>query len=333
MAKLALLPALAVGVSATCPSLPSLRSPKVASFFSAPLAEGFWFENRYTDLAQVGARCQTMNKTAQPDGQSIAETYSVYYGSLPFPLPLYYNATPGQRGVSSRYMTLAPFLTFPSVVVDFDADPATGRYTALIEYLCWDVLGLDYVELRISTREPAPSASYLDSLEARARALNVTWDGALTTVNFTGCPAPAVAHPLLRAPAAAPPTPPARLAPWAAARAAIGAGKQPLGNASDDVVLPGTRPGAPQLALIFIQGAECPPSAYVPLLKALQAAQTDFDVIVGAPDAPLIHTPDPVSIGLDVARVLATMEATAGLDLKTAKVVFAAHSLGGVMMQ
>ncbi len=263
-----------------------------------------------------------MNKTAQADGQSIAETYSVYYGSLPFPLPLYYNATPGQRGVSSRYMTLAPYLTFPSVVVDFDADPATGRYSALIEYLCWNVLGLDYVEMRISTRVPAPPASYLDSLEARARALNVTWDGALTTVNFTGCPPPLLLPPL-----------PSRLAPWAAARAAIGAGKQPLGNASDDVVLPGTRKGLPQLALIFIQGAECPPSAYVPLFKALQAAQTDFDVIVGAPDAPLIHTPDPVSIGLDVARVLAAMEATAGLDMKTAKVVFAAHSLGGLMVQ
>ena len=327
-AALCLAVAVSSGAFAKCPSLPSLRSPAVASSFTAPLADGVFYENRFTDLAQIGARCQTMNKTAQRDGQSIAETYTVYYGPLPFPLPLYYNATPGQRGVSSRYMQLAPYFTFPSVVVDFDTDPVSGRYTALIEYLCWDVLGLDYVELRISTRDPAPPDAYLDSLEARARALNVTWAGALTQVNFTGCPAPAVAPPPPPSP-----SPPARLAPWAAARAAIGAGRPPLGNASDDVVLPGTRPGLPQLALIFIQGAECPPSAYVPLLRALQAAQTDFDVIVGAPDAPLIHTPDPVSIGLDVARVMAAMEATAGLDLKTAKVVFAAHSLGGLMMQ
>lgn len=321
--------ALLRSVTAACPNLSTLRSANVTASFSAALANGVFFENRYTDLAQIGARCQTMNKTAAADGLSISESYDVYYGPLRFPLPLYYNASGLPRGVSARYMTLFPELTFPSVVMDFDVDATTGRYSALLEYLCWEipVLNLDYVELRISTRSPNPSAAYLDSLQARAAALGAKWDGSLTTVNFTGCPAPTAV-------AAATP-PPARLAPWAATRAALGAGtwRPPVGNASDDVVLPGMRPGLPQIALIFIQGAECPPSAYVPLLKAVQVAQTDFDVIVGAPDAPLIHTPDPVSIGLDVARVLATMEASAGLDMKTAKVVFVAHSLGGLMLQ
>jgi hypothetical protein len=343
---------------AACPSLAALRSKAVSTSFSAPFTSGLWYENRYTDLAQIGARCQMMNKTAQADG-SISEDYKVYYGNLPFPLPLYYNATPGELGVSSRYMTLFPFLQFPSVVVDFDVSQGNGTYSALIEYLCWDVLGIDYVEVRISTRMPSPPPAYLDALEARARALGVSWSGTLTSVNFTGCPAFG-AHKAALAAAAAAPTParPLRLPKWAKVRAALagvsldhaaGAGARagaaisggvvpptgsPFRDPADDVVLPGTRPGLPQLALVFIQGAECPPSAYTPLLQALQAAVTDYDVIVGAPDAPLIHTPDPISIGLDVARILAAMEARGGLVLKNSstRVAFAAHSLGGLML-
>lgn len=344
----ALLIALVLGAArpslAACPNLASLRSQAVSASFSAPLAAGLWYENRYTDLAQIGARCQMMNKTAQADG-SIAEDYKVYYGNLPFPLPLYYNATPGELGVSSRYMTLFPFLQFPSVVVDIDAPQGNGSYSALTEYLCWDALGVDYVEVRISTRQPSPPPAYLDALEARARALGVSWSGALTSVNFTGCPAFG-AHSRAAVAAAAAPTParPRRLPTWAKVRAALagasldaagGAARQPFRAPADDVVLPGTRPGLPQLALVFIQGAECEPAAYTPLLQALQGAVTDFDVIVGAPDAPLLHTPDPVSIGLDVARILAAMEARAGLALKNSstRVVFAAHSLGGLVLQ
>ena len=54
------------------------------------------------------------------------------------------------------------------------------------EYLCWDVLGIDYVEVRISTREAAPAAGYLDALEARARALGVQWSGALNVRQGVG---------------------------------------------------------------------------------------------------------------------------------------------------
>ena len=311
---------------ATCPNLASLRSSTVAHSWDAASANGIWYENRFTDLAQIGASCQHMNKTAQPDG-SVSETYTVQYGPLPFPLPLYYNASGKPLGVSDRYMTLFPELTFPSVVIDVDVD-VNGTYTALIEYLCWDVLGLDYVEVRISTRVEAPLASYLDSLEARARALGVTWGGPLATVNFTNCPAPTVR---------AEPTPPTRaplLPTWARARAHMGRmGTSPLRNASDDVILPGMRPGLPQIALVFIQGAECAPAAYVPLLLAIQNAVTDFDVIVGAPDAPLIHTPDPVTLGVGVERVLKAMEAQVGLVLDTSHIIFVGHSLGGLVLQ
>ncbi len=61
---------------------------------------------------------------------------------------------------------------------------ANGTYEALTEFLCWEVpiLGFDYVEVRISTRWPSPPDSYLDDLEARAKALGVQWSGSLTQV-------------------------------------------------------------------------------------------------------------------------------------------------------
>ena len=301
--------------AARCPALPPLRSPAVKANFSVSNVGGLWYENRYTDPAQIGARCQRMNKTGLSDG-SIDETYEVYYGDVPFPLPLVYNASGGERGVFSRYMSLAPFAAFPSVVVDFDVVPGGTSYSALVEFLCWDApLNITYIEFRISTRDPSPSPAYLDSLEARARALGVNWSLPLHNVNFTGCPAwnpKAVA-------AAEVDWSEAEWPQWALKRAAVAkplAALEPQpqqeappgGAAEPDLILPGTRPGLPQLAVIFVQasrrgrcsdsgeggeaypppprgspppspptghwqGAEVEVSAYAPFLKTLQAVR------------------------------------------------------------
>lgn len=134
-----------------CPDLESLRSSAVRTAFDVTSLNGLWYENRYHDLAQVGASCQRMNKTGLATG-SIRETYEVYYDKTPFPLPLTYNATLGIRGLFDRYMDLAPAASFPSVVVDFDSN-GNGSYTALIEYLCWDApLNLTCERLRVNQR-------------------------------------------------------------------------------------------------------------------------------------------------------------------------------------
>lgn len=258
--------ALAASVSAArCPPLPPLRSPAVKANFTVSELGGLWYENRYTDPAQIGASCQRMNKTGLADG-SIRETYEVYYGDVPFPLPLVYNATTSERGVFSRYMSLAPFAAFPSVVVDFDAAPG-GSYSALVEYLCWDApLNITYIEFRISTREAAPSPAYLDSLVARARALGVNWTLPLHDVNFTGCPAWNPKEADSGAGAAPPQLPMPR---WAEERAALlrgggesaktAAGAAQAAAADGDVILPGIRPGLPQLAVILIQASAAGP--------------------------------------------------------------------------
>lgn len=209
-----------------------------------------------------------MNKTGLSDG-SIDETYEVYYGNVPFPLPLVYNASSGERGVFSRYMSLAPFAAFPSVVVDFDVVPGGTSYSALVEFLCWDApLNITYIEFRISTRDPSPSPAYLDSLEVRARALGVNWSLPLHNVNFTGCPA---WNPKAEGAAAGVDWSEAEWPQWALERAAIA---KPLvalepqpqqaapPAAEPDLILPGTRPGLPQLAVIFVQARRGGKSAW-----------------------------------------------------------------------
>ena len=65
-----------LGLAACSAVLTDLALPDVAANFSGAFASGLWFENRYTDLAQLGASCQMMNKTLKAGG-SIAETYQV----------------------------------------------------------------------------------------------------------------------------------------------------------------------------------------------------------------------------------------------------------------
>jgi hypothetical protein len=190
----------AVSCAAACAPIDRFRSAYVVSKFDGAGVEGLWYENAFEDLAQIGASCQTFNKTLLPDGKSVLEDFDVFYGELPFKLPLVFNASvPGpngtwtsERGVFSRSVEgLGSLISFPSVVVDVDeGTPPKGwvgpYYTALIEYLCLEVLGITYEEIRVSTRVPSPPDSYVSELEQRARALGLNFTS-LAPVNHTNC--------------------------------------------------------------------------------------------------------------------------------------------------
>lgn len=369
--------------AALCPDLASLRSPAVQTSWNPAHVTGVWFENRYTDLAQIGASCQQMNKKVAADGISISEDYRVLYGGVggvPFDLPLIYNASGLPLGVSQRSLAGLTIASFPSVVVDFTT-AADGSYDTLTEYLCWEVpiLGFDYVEVRLSTRAAVPAPGVLDAMQARAVALGVTWTGNLTAVSFAGCPAwnpnnaTAAPAPVVTAPSPlerawsriATAADPVAHASWvseearAAAAAAVAAAAPAGGPAvvagatpsltvlpsgatppacdptanGTDLLLPGLYPGKPQLAFVFIQGATVAPACYAPFLAALQASVTDFNVIVGAPASPILNTPNPLTIGEDIARIVSIMERVGGVNNRTAVWAYGAHSLGGQMLQ
>lgn len=96
-----------------------------------------------------------------------------------------------------------------------------------------------------------------------------------------------------------------------------------------DVLIQPTAVSGPPLGLVFVQGAQSPTAAYVPLAKAIQSA-SPFKMWVAIPAFPL-DTPEPVVIGSGMKRAIASLRA-AGLPA-SAPVAVAAHSLGGVMLQ
>ncbi len=87
-----------------CPDLAPLRSPAVDSpKFDPSLLQGLWFESAYTDIAQVGASCQTLNGTYDATTGKLIMAFDVKYGPIPFNLPeLYTPVNSSLPGIYSK---------------------------------------------------------------------------------------------------------------------------------------------------------------------------------------------------------------------------------------
>lgn len=98
---------------------------------------------------------------------------------------------------------------------------------------------------------------------------------------------------------------------------------------SGDLVLKPTKQASEQIGLVLIQGAQIDPDKYLPLLKQVQNA-SKYEVWVGAP-AFLANMPEPLEMDSAVTR---TIEAMVNMGMpRTCKIFFAAHSLGGTILQ
>lgn len=98
---------------------------------------------------------------------------------------------------------------------------------------------------------------------------------------------------------------------------------------ADDVILKPKTTGPTDIALVIIQGAQIPAAKYTALAQTVQTA-SQYPVWVGIPDFAL-NTPEPLVIGSGITRVLKAMQ-DQGMD-KSAKIFFAGHSLGGIILQ
>ena len=98
----------------------------------------------------------------------------------------------------------------------------------------------------------------------------------------------------------------------------------------DDVVLKpiAGKSGMKEVGLVFIQGAQIEPQQYLPLVQEAQKA-SPFAVWVGIPDF-AFDIPEPFDISGGIDRILQSMKDS---GMTTSDIVFAAHSLGGVMLQ
>merc|ERR1719253_411912 len=76
---------LAVCASAgPCPDITAYRSPYVQTSFNPAMAEGYWYEQEYIDIAQIGSSCQTLNVTSNATDGSMSMAFAVLYAGIPF---------------------------------------------------------------------------------------------------------------------------------------------------------------------------------------------------------------------------------------------------------
>eukprot|EP00943_MAST-04B_sp_MAST-4B-sp1_P005999 g5999.t1 len=103
----------------------------------------------------------------------------------------------------------------------------------------------------------------------------------------------------------------------------------PSTNASSQQLLKPIKQGAKAVGVVFIQGAQIPAEAYLPLAKQIQI-QSSLSVYVVIPSFPL-NTPEPLVLSNGIKNGVQAMY-DAGLD-KDADLIMMGHSLGGAMLQ
>lgn len=180
---------LVVGVARawSCPDdITVYRTDAVVESFDPAKVSGLWYEQAYIDFAQVGESCQVFNNTFLGDDEGVDQKFHVKYGIIPYTLPLHYDIL-DEPGVFDRYAMYpgGQWLKFPSIAVDYTTD-AEGNYDTLSEYLCYSLLGIEYVEIRLSTREASVTSDVIESMENVLVAQGIVYDS-LTYVNQTGC--------------------------------------------------------------------------------------------------------------------------------------------------
>mgnify|MGYP001435962154 CR=1 FL=1 len=100
-------------------------------------------------------------------------------------------------------------------------------------------------------------------------------------------------------------------------------------HASSQQLLKPIKSGTKQVGVVFIQGAQIPPEAYIPLAKRIQS-ESILSIYVVIP-AFALNTPEPLVLSGGIEKGIQSMH-DAGLD-KEADIVLMGHSLGGAMLQ
>eukprot|EP01063_Lacrimia_lanifica_P032722 TRINITY_DN5639_c0_g1_i2.p3 TRINITY_DN5639_c0_g1~~TRINITY_DN5639_c0_g1_i2.p3 ORF type:complete len:191 (+),score=53.06 TRINITY_DN5639_c0_g1_i2:65-637(+) len=177
------------GVAAACPDLATLRSDRVKHGLDAAKLAGEWYEVLAADITQVGAKCQRFNNSAPDAAGTYAQSFSTYYGPLPFHQTYMYESQ-GVPGVYTSYLKGAKaLLTLPSVIVDVVPD-ANGAYSMFTSYKCKSVAGVvDVSEFRVSARAAAVPDAVLTAAKQAAidAGLKASFVGGAKTISQAGC--------------------------------------------------------------------------------------------------------------------------------------------------
>jgi hypothetical protein len=175
------------------------------------------YEHAYIDVAQAGARCQTLNSTFEPPNQKkpvpglVKMAFSVDYITGPFTIIEDYSPT--KENITGVYDKNAEppigkyqfggLATLPTVVVDVQLAPNGQEYSTMTLYSCTAPLGATEVtELIFATREPTVDPTVLEAMIAVAKKQGIIWnDSDLKNVTRSNCKGPSPA------PSPSPPAP------------------------------------------------------------------------------------------------------------------------------
>merc|ERR1719461_2133849 len=152
--------------SSPCGDILSYRSDEVKQNFNPIFLEGFYYEQVYSDIAQVGADCQTLNVTT--DGTTLSMDFSVKYGPIPFTIvEVYLEVDSSEKGYFNKNAKMpgGKLLTLPSVFVHVEGGSSRG-YDAMVIYSCLSLARQKVQEVIIATKEVEVPQERLKSLIA-----------------------------------------------------------------------------------------------------------------------------------------------------------------------
>merc|ERR1711907_13966 len=86
--------------ASSCPDLTAMRSQRVLTNFTPNALTGFWYEQAFADIAQVGASCPTLNST-KGTNDVVSMALKVKYGPIPFTLTEVYTPK-GDPGIYNK---------------------------------------------------------------------------------------------------------------------------------------------------------------------------------------------------------------------------------------
>ena len=96
----------------------------------------------------------------------------------------------------------------------------------------------------------------------------------------------------------------------------------------EDVILKPIKEDKGDVGLVMIQGAEIKPDQYIPLMKYIQQS-SNYSLWVGIPEYPS-DTVEPLIVKEGIDRIVNTLQKS---GMKTDKLFYAGHSLGGTVLQ
>lgn len=176
--------ALACAAACELAGLAKYRSARVASATAHDVAfnfTGFWYEQAYSDPAQLASSCQTLNATLLPTGV-VNTDFSVRYGAIPFTITEIYTPSADQTAGLYTKTVNEPggqFVKLNTVLVEAERDDH------VIIYSCLGPIN----EIVIATRERYPDVAVVDRLLARASSLGIpVAAGSVSKPSWKKCP-------------------------------------------------------------------------------------------------------------------------------------------------